>query len=99
MLIIIGTVRMPPQRLDDARPIMRRMVEATLAEGGCEAYSYADDMFEPGLIHVSERWRDRAALEAHFAAPHTAAWRAAWPALGIGDRRLSLYESKGPEPI
>ena len=43
---------------------MRAMVEASRAEDGCLGYSYAEDVLEPGLIHVAERWRDRAALVA-----------------------------------
>jgi quinol monooxygenase YgiN len=92
MLLIVGTVRLPPHNLDAARPIMRRMVEASRAEDGCIEYSYAEDLFEPGLIHVKELWTGQPALDRHFAAPHLAEWRAAWPALGIGERTLRLYE-------
>lgn len=93
MLLILGTIRIVPERLDEARPAMRRMAEATRAEPGCLAYHYAEDVLEPGLIHVIERWSDRAAIDAHFGMPHISEWRAAWPALGIGDRRLELFEA------
>ncbi len=71
---------------------MRRMVEASRAEPGCLDYGYAEDVFDPGLIHVKERWADQHALDRHFASAHIAEWRAAWPALGIGERQLHLYE-------
>jgi quinol monooxygenase YgiN len=99
MLLIVGTVRLPPENLAEARPAMAAMVMASRAEPGCVEYGYAEDLFDPGLIHVKERWVDRAALDAHFAAPHIAAWRAAWPALGIGDRDLVLYEVGEPRAI
>ncbi len=92
MLLIVGTVRLPPERLDEARAAMRAMILASRAEDGCLGYGYAEDVLEPGLIHVKEFWRDRAALDRHFASAHIAAWRAAWPRLGIGDRDLVLYE-------
>lgn len=92
MVLITGTVRLPPANLADARPIMQRMVTASRAEAGCVKYSYADDLFDPGLIHISELWADRAALDRHFATDHIAQWRAAWPELGIGERNLVLYE-------
>jgi quinol monooxygenase YgiN len=92
MLLIVGTVRLPPERLDAARPVMRRMVEHSRAEDGCEGYAYAEDVLDPGLIHVTELWRDQAALDRHFATAHLAEWRAAWPALGIGERDLRVYE-------
>jgi|TARA_R100000935_G_scaffold11174_8_gene22499 quinol monooxygenase YgiN len=91
-LIIAGTIRVPPERLDAFRPHMIAMLEASRAEDGCLVYSYAEDVAEPGLIRVFEVWRDQAALDAHFQTPHLAAWRAAWPEFGVSDRRLIAYE-------
>lgn len=99
MLLIVGTVRLPPANLDAARPAMRRMVEASRTEDGCLAYSYAEDVLEPGLIHVSELWTGQLALDRHATSQHIAEWRAAWPALGIGDRDLRAYDVAAPRPI
>lgn len=99
MLLIVGTIRLPAGKLPEARPAMRAMVEGSRAEDGCLAYAYAEDVLDPGLIHVTERWRDRAVLDAHFASPHLAAWRAAWPTLGLGEWALALYEAGEPQPI
>jgi len=96
MLLIVGTVRLPPGRLDDARPAMSRMIAASRAEDGCEEYSYAQDVLDAGLIHVKELWRDQAALDRHFMSEHIAAWRSTWPELGIGNRELRLYEVGEP---
>lgn len=91
-LIIAGTVRVPPESLDAFRPHMIAMLTATRAEDGCLAYSYAVDVEDPGLIRVYEAWRDAAALDAHFKAPHLADWRASWPKYGVSDRKLFAYE-------
>ena len=91
-LIVAGTVRVPPASLDGLRPHMAQMMAARQAEDGCLDYNYAEDVTEPGLIHVFERWRDQAALDAHFKTEHMARWRAAWPSFGVSDRRLSAYE-------
>lgn len=91
MLLILGTIRLPADKLDEARPVMRRMADASRAEDGCHEYSYAEDVLNPGLIHVKERWRDRDALDAHFSSQHIAEWRASWPSLGIKDRALLAY--------
>ncbi len=99
MLLILGTIRLPAQNLDAARPVMRRMAEASRAEDGYIEYGYAEDVLEPGLIHVHELWSDQAALDRHFAAPHLAEWRASWAGLGIGERNLRLYEVGEPRPI
>ena len=98
-LIIAGTVRVPPENLEQLRPHMDRMLAASRAEDGCIAYSYAVDVQDPGLIRVFEAWRDQAAVDAHFQAPHMAEWREAWPALGVTDRRLSLYEISSERPL
>ncbi|HEU0044951.1 putative quinol monooxygenase [Sphingomonas sp.] len=98
MLLIVGTVRLPPHNVSAALPIMRTMVEASRAEDGCLEYAYSEDLWDAGLIHIKELWDDGAALERHFASPHISQWRAAWPALAIGDRDLRVYEVGAPRP-
>ena len=98
MLLIVGTVRLPPEKISDARPVMRAMVENSRAEDGCIEYCYAEDILDPGLIHVKEIWRDSTALDRHFTSNHIADWRATWPSLGIRDRDLQVYEVGEPRP-
>ena len=98
MILIVGTFRIDPARVGEARPAMAAMVEASRDEPGCLQYSYAPDLLDPGLIHVIERWRDRAVLADHFGSPHLLAWRNSWATLGIGERDLRLYDSE-PEAI
>ena len=97
LLIIMGTFSVPPARLADARPVMAKMLEESRAEAGCLHYAYAEDLETPGLIRVSEIWRSRADLEAHFASAHLADWRASWSELGIGDRNLQRFEVMAAE--
>jgi quinol monooxygenase YgiN len=78
---------------------MALMVEASREEVGCLEYTYGEDVLDPGLIHVKERWRDRESLDEHFKSGHIAAWRDIWPSLGIGERNLYLYEVGEPKPI
>jgi quinol monooxygenase YgiN len=96
MLLVIGTIRLPPERLADARPFMRAIVEGSRAEEGCLEYSYAEDVLDPGLIHIKEVWRDQTALDRHFAARHVADWRASWRGLEITDRNIRAYEVGEP---
>ena len=98
-VIIAGTVRVPPENIAAFRPHMQAMLEASRAEDGCVAYSYAEDVVEPGLIHVFEVWRDQAAIDAHFASPHMATWRSHWPSFGVSDRRLFAYEVAAQRPL
>lgn len=96
MLLIVGTIRLPPENMQAARSVMKRMVDGSLKEDGCLEYSYAEDVLAPGLIHVKEMWRDQPSLDRHFQSSHLAAWRAAWPALGIHDRKLRSHEVGEP---
>lgn len=98
MIVIEGTVRIPPENLEAARPVMEQMIRASRAEDGCIDYAYAVDVLDPGLVRVTERWASREALAAHFKAAHMATWRAFFPELGITDRSLRLYEAE-PEPV
>jgi|SRR6185437_16628492 len=94
MLIIVGTIRLPPENVATARQAMERMIAASLAEHGCLEYSYSEDILDPGLIHVTERWADQASLKAHWKSEHLVEWRARWATLGFQDRKLQLYAAE-----
>lgn len=92
MLIIAGSIRFPSETVEQARIELGRIATASRTEQGCEAYHFAEDVLEPGLFHVSERWADRAALDAHKRIQHFIDYRAATAALGVHDRDVRLYE-------
>ena len=99
MILVIGTVRLPPEKLLAARADMLAMISASRAEEGCLEYYYAEDVLEPGLIHVKEIWTSREALRDHFAAPHLSAWRSGVAKVANPDRKLELYEIGDPELV
>ena len=99
MIMVLGTVKLAPEKLDGARPAMEKMVAASRAEPGCIAYSYAQDVLDPETIHVVEKWRDRQALTDHFATGHMAEWRGVMGSLGLSGRDLRVFESDDGAPI
>jgi quinol monooxygenase YgiN len=99
VIAVLGSFRFPPEALEQARPLMRAVIEATLAEPGCRDYSYAEDVAEPGLFRVMEQWDSREALSAHFATPHMQAWAEQRVALGFSDRRIALHEVGAAEEL
>ena len=99
MIIVIGTIRAPVQNLEALRAPMAAIVSASRAEEGCVEYSYGADMLDRGLIHVIEVWRDRACLDRHLTQPHSDVWRSERAALGVGERRLFMYEAGEPREI
>lgn len=96
MIVVEGTFRVPD--IAAALPSMMAMIVASRAEAGCIAYSYAMDILDPTLVHVSERWETREALAAHLETEHIREWRAGWLKLRIGERSLRMYEAE-PEPF
>jgi quinol monooxygenase YgiN len=99
MILVLGTVRLAPDKLEAARPAMRQMVEASRAQPGCIAYGYAQDVLDPETIHVVEKWRDREALKAHFATVHMAEWRGVMGTLELSGRDLKIFETGEGEQI
>jgi len=77
MLIVLAKAQVGEGALEPAMAAIAEMVAASNAEEGCIAYAFAQDLTAPGLIHIVEKWRDDAALAAHFATPHMAAFGAA----------------------
>lgn len=99
MILIAGTMRVPSENLAQAREALRSLTVATRAEPGCLDYAYSEDLIESGLVHLNERWEDQATLDAHLKTAHLAAWRREAARLGVGDRRLFLYEVDAGEPL
>src|SRR5258708_9150332 len=98
-LTVPGTVRVPPENLAWLKPHQLAMLAASRAEDGCLTYSYGEDVAEPGLIRVFEVWRDQAAIEAHFKAPHMAVSRAACAEHGVSECKLFAYETASERPL
>lgn len=99
MIVVTGEFRMPVERRAEAVEAMERVIAATLTEPGCIAYSYAEDVREPGLFRVSEQWESREALSAHFAASHMKQWQTERAALGMTGRVITAYSVSGEEVL
>ena len=93
MIVVIGSFRIPPSMVEVVRPVMEEMITASRREEGCIEYAYALDVIDEGLVRVCEKWRDRAALEAHFRTAHIAEWRAQVSALAVSERDLVAHET------
>jgi quinol monooxygenase YgiN len=99
MILVSGRFRLPVDRIAEARQAMTRVIAASLAEPGCRAYSYAEDVTAPGLFRVHEEWDSRSALEEHFATAHMQEWQRVRAGLGFHDRSVSAFEVSGAMPL
>ena len=92
MIIVEGWVRMAGEDIDALRVAATQMMRTTrAAEPGCLEYAFALDLAEPGLLRIIERWTDEAALTAHFATPHMAAFNQALGAAAIRSASIKVY--------
>lgn len=74
MLIVLAKATVGQGAMEAARAAIADMVAASNAESGCIAYAFTQDILDPTQIHIVEKWKDDAALAAHFATPHMAAF-------------------------
>jgi len=77
MLIVLAKAKVGIGAMEAARTAIADMVAASNAEEGCIAYAFTQDVLDPSVLHIVEKWQDEAALAAHFATPHMAAFGAA----------------------
>ena len=99
MLLVIGTIRVPPESVARMRPVMEELAAATRQEDGCIEYGCAEDLLDPGLIHVKEIWRDQPALDRHRQTPHTAKAREAMGGLNVLGGELQIAEVEAFRPF
>jgi quinol monooxygenase YgiN len=83
MLIVLAKAQVGADAMDAAKAAIADMVAASNAEEGCIEYTFTQDVLQPGVLHIVEKWQDEAALAAHFATPHMAAFGAAIAGLDL----------------
>jgi len=94
VIVVTDSFRLPVGNLAEARPAMERVIAASREEPGCLAYSYAEDILEPGLFRISEAWVNGEVLAAHFQAPHMARWQEERDTLGMSERAITMHAVK-----
>jgi quinol monooxygenase YgiN len=84
MIHVLATVSLTPGTRPRFLEVFNANVPNVHAEDGCIEYAAAVDAVtdiavqppvRPDVVVVVEKWRDLAALKAHSAAPHMAAYR------------------------
>ena len=85
MIYVIAVITAKPGQRDSILEAARANIPAVRAEDGCIEYAPTTDAeglgsfqtkFGPDTFVFVEKWRDAAALKAHAAAPHMAAYAA-----------------------
>jgi quinol monooxygenase YgiN len=99
MLIVLAKAQVSAEALAAAKAAIADMVVASNAEDGCIAYAFTQDLGDPTVIHIVEKWQDEAALAAHFATPHMAAFGAAIAGLDFKVMEAVKYHADDGAPV
>ncbi|MFM5953715.1 MAG: putative quinol monooxygenase [Novosphingobium sp.] len=94
MLLIEGWLKLASGEFAKVADQARVMVKATNEEDGCIHYSFAQDIADPDLIRISERWASQEALGAHMASPHMGTFNKAMGGVTREAADLRLYSAE-----
>ena len=94
MLLIEGWIKLATGEFEKVRAEGIAMVAATNEEAGCLHYAFAQDIADPDLIRISERWDSQEALAAHGASAHMAVFNKAMGAVKREGADLWLYSGE-----
>lgn len=98
-IVINATMELDPAHAERIVLEARGLIEASLEEPGCEAYSWSLDPLNPGRIEVFERWTDEAALAHHFTLPNYTEMRTHLRSAGEIKSTSRKYLVQHDEPI
>jgi quinol monooxygenase YgiN len=93
MIIVTGTVKVRPDRMDEALRVSLQHVHRSRREPGCLEHSVHRDVEDAQTLFFFEQWRDDAALSAHFAVPGSLEFVNAITDLATERPVLNMYEA------
>jgi quinol monooxygenase YgiN len=71
MLVNAVTYTFPEERADEVERLLRELGAASRRESGCAGFDVCrGDADNAGTFVLFEKWRDQAALDAHYATEH-----------------------------
>jgi quinol monooxygenase YgiN len=71
MIIVTGRVQVPGEHRERFIEVATEMCRHSRQEDGCDGYRVYADLEQPDRYVFVEEWVDDAALQRHFAQPHT----------------------------
>ncbi|MCJ8323514.1 MAG: antibiotic biosynthesis monooxygenase [Rhizobiales bacterium] len=94
MLIITVQFTVKPENRKKIINMSRILVEQTLREEGCIAYSFFEDHYNPNKFMFFERWKNREAVNIHFEKPYVKTYSDVYSSLREGKAKLEIHEIK-----
>ncbi len=97
MLIATGRLETDPSLVHELLADLRAGIDRSLAEDGCQFYSFALEDAAAGRIITLQIWRDEEALAAHLCAPELAGLIERWT--GRYTVHTRIYDAEGERPV
>lgn len=92
MLIVTGTMNVPPEQAEAMKAAASEVAIATRAEKGCRVYAFWQSVEDPGCFRVYEEWDDGDCLKAHGKSDHIAVYRKKLAEIGAFGRDIKMFE-------
>lgn len=75
MVSVTVTLEIEPSRVEEFLKVMTMNAAASRQEPGCLRFEISRSFEKPNCFALSEAYRDRAAMDAHYGTPHYAVWK------------------------
>lgn len=93
MILVTGSVAGREDAFEELLRLSQEHVRRSRAEPGCVSHAVYRDPEQPLRLFFFEEWADRAALEAHFAAPESGAFVRALRGLAAAPAEMRVWEA------
>jgi quinol monooxygenase YgiN len=90
-VVVLVSFELHPNDAVAMKALASAMQTATQQESGCLQYVFGTELAHPERIQLSEVWRDRSALDAHFQTPHMATFRQGLDTLRVVRLQATAY--------
>ena len=94
-LRIIARIKAKPDKVEETRELLSRLVEPTRKEAGCLGYELLQNRDDPTEFTFVEEWRDEAAIAGHFETEHIKGALQKFPELAAEPLDLRKYTLVG----
>ena len=92
MIVITAIVQSSAADIEAMRDAIAEMETASRAEEGCHDYTFLQELSNPDVLRINEKWESMDALKAHFATPHMAKFNEAMAAHPPKSMDLAINE-------
>jgi quinol monooxygenase YgiN len=92
VIVVTGRVQVPPGNRERFLEVATEMCRQSRQDPGCDGYRVYADLEQPDRYVFLEEWVDDAALQRHFAQPHTSAFMADLAGL-LGEAADALFHT------